>query len=43
MPNPDIPEILTLIIALIFSTFSANWFTKVYTSEAPPENKSQFN
>ena len=40
MPNPDIPEILTLIIALIFSIFSANWSAKAYTGKAPPENKS---
>ena len=37
MPNP---KILTLIIALIFSTFSTNWFAKVYTSKAPPKDKS---
>ena len=40
MPNPNIPKILTLITALIFSIFSADWSAKVYTSKAPPENKS---
>ena len=40
IPNPDIPKILTLIIAPIFSIFSTNWSTKVYTSKTPPEDKS---
>ena len=40
MSNPDIPEILTLITAPIFNTFSADWSAKVYTGKAPPEDKS---
>ena len=40
MLNSNIPKILTLIIALISSIFSTNWSTKVYTSEAPSEDKS---
>ncbi len=40
MPDPDIPKISTLITALTFSIFSADWSTKAYTSEAPPEDKS---
>ena len=43
MLNPNILEILTLIIALMFSTFSANWSAKVCVSKAPPEDKSQFD
>ena len=43
MPNSNIPEILTLIIAPISSIFSADWSAKVYTSKAPFKNKSQFN
>src|SRR6266567_3580185 len=42
-PDPDIPEISTLITALMFSTFSADWSAKVHASEAPPEDKSQFD
>ena len=42
-PDPDIPEISTLIIALTFNTFSADWFAKAHAGEAPPENESQFN
>jgi hypothetical protein len=41
--NPNIPEILTLIIAPIFSIFSADWSAKIYTNKAPPKDKSQFN
>ena len=41
--NPNISKILTLITALTFSTFSADWSAKVYTGEAPLKNKSQFN
>ena len=40
MPDPNIPKILTLTTALMFSTFSANQFTKVYASEAFSEDKS---
>ena len=40
MPDLNIPKILTLIIALMFSMFSANWSTKACTSKAPPEDKS---
>ena len=40
MPNPNILKILILIIALMSSIFSANWFTKVYTGEAFPKNKN---
>ena len=36
MPDPNIPKILTLTTALMFSTFSTKWSTKVYTSKAPP-------
>jgi hypothetical protein len=43
MPDPNIPKILTLTTAPIFSTFSADWFTKVCASEAPLKDKSQFN
>ena len=40
MPNPNIPKILTLTTALIFSTFSTNWSAKACTGEAPPKDKS---
>ena len=40
MLNPNIPKILTLIIALTSSTFSANWSTKARASKAPPKDKS---
>ena len=40
MPNPNIPEILTLTTAPTSSTFSTDWSAKVYTSEAPSKNKS---
>ena len=40
MPDPNIPEILTLIIALMFSIFSTNWSAKARASEAPPKDKS---
>ena len=43
MPNLNIPEILTLTTAPIFSTFSADWSAKAYTSKASPKNKNQFN
>ena len=43
MPDPDIPEILTLTTAPIFSTFSADWSAKAYTGKTPPEDKNQFN
>ena len=43
MPNPNIPKILTLIIALMFSIFSTNWSAKARAGKAPPEDKSQFN
>ena len=43
MPNPNIPEILTLITALTFSIFSADWSAKVCAGKAPPEDKSQFD
>ena len=43
MPDFNIPKILTLTIAPIFSIFSADQSTKIYTGEAPPKNKSQFN
>ena len=42
-PNPNIPKILTLTIAPMFSIFSTNWSAKVYTSKALLKNKSQFN
>ena len=42
-PNFNIPKILTFTTAPMFSMFSADWSAKVYTSKAPPKNKSQFN
>ena len=38
--NSDILEILTLIIASMFSIFSADWSAKVYTGKAPFKDKS---
>ena len=43
MPNPNIPKILTLTTALIFSTFSANWSAKVCAGKALSKDKSQFD
>ena len=40
MSNSNISKILTFTTALIFSIFSADWSAKVYTGEAPPEDKS---
>ena len=40
MPNFNISEILTFIIALTFSIFSTNWSAKVYTSETFFKDKS---
>ena len=41
--NPNILKILTLIIALIFSTFSTNWSAKVCISKALFKNKIKYN
>ena len=38
--NSNIPEILTLITALMFSIFSADWSAKVYASKAFFKDKS---
>ena len=40
MPDPNIPKILTLITAPMFSMFSANWSAKACASKAPPKDKS---
>ena len=42
-PNPNIPKISTLTIALIFSMFSTDWSAKVYASKALFKDESQFN
>ncbi len=39
-PNPNIPNILTLTTALMFSIFSTNWSAKACASKAPPKDKS---
>ena len=43
MPNPNIPEILTLITAPTFNIFNTDWSAKVYAGKAPLEDKNQFN